>query len=76
MDAALFHDVCWPLAEVPRRFAPRFGGPEARHRSEQYLRGLVVQQTDRRNAENLAEAGAGSAGSVTSPRSCWPRPSC
>ena len=39
-----------------RRFAPRFGRPEARRRGEQYLRGLVVQQTDRRNAENLAEA--------------------
>jgi SRSO17 transposase len=32
-----------------------FGRTEARERSEQYLRGLLVQQTDRRNAENLAE---------------------
>jgi SRSO17 transposase len=44
------------LTEFHRRFAPLFGRPEARRRGEQYLRGLVVQQTDRRNAENLAEA--------------------
>jgi SRSO17 transposase len=35
-----------------------FGRKEAQRRSEQYLRGLLVQQTDRRNAENLAEAEA------------------
>jgi len=46
---AAFHQV----------FAPRFGRTEARERSEQYLRGLLVQQTDRRNAENLAESIAG-----------------
>ena len=56
MDPALFDDVKWQLADFHRRFAPRFGRPEARRRAEQYLRGLVVQQTDRRNAENLAEA--------------------
>jgi SRSO17 transposase len=56
VDLALFDDVRWQLADFHRRFAPLFGRPEARQRSEQYLRGLVVQQTDRRNAENLAEA--------------------
>jgi SRSO17 transposase len=56
VDPALFADVRWQLADFHRRFAPLFGRPEARHRSEQYLRGLLVQQTDRRNAENLAEA--------------------
>ncbi len=56
MDPTLFGDVTWQLADFHRRFAPLFGRPEARRRSEQYLRGLVVQQTDRRNAENLAEA--------------------
>ena len=56
MDPALFDDVRWQLAAFHRRFAPLFGRPEARRRGEQYLRGLVVQQTDRRNAENLAEA--------------------
>lgn len=56
MDPARFADVEPTLAAFHRRFAPRFGRPEARRRGEQYLRGLVVQQTDRRNAENLAEA--------------------
>jgi SRSO17 transposase len=44
------------FAAFHQEFAPRFGRSEARERSEQYLRGLLVQQTDRRNAENLAEA--------------------
>ncbi len=55
MEAVLFEEVGWRLAAFHRRFAPHFGRPEARRRSEQYLRGLLVQQTDRRNAENLAE---------------------
>jgi SRSO17 transposase len=37
-------------------FAPLFGRTEARLRSEQYLRGLLLQRADRRNAENIAEA--------------------
>jgi SRSO17 transposase len=37
-------------------FAPLFGRRPAQRRSEQYLRGLLVQHADRRNAENLAEA--------------------
>lgn len=56
MDPACFDDVSGSLTAFHRRFAPLFGRPEARRRSEQYLRGLVVQQTDRRNAENLADA--------------------
>src|SRR5689334_16593905 len=40
-------------------FAPLFGRAEAQRRSEQYLRGLLVQHADRRNAENIAEAIAG-----------------
>jgi len=44
------------FAKFHQEFAPLFGRTEARVRSEQYLRGLLVQQTDRRNAENLAEA--------------------
>jgi SRSO17 transposase len=56
VDPALFDDLSWQLTDFHRRFAPLFGRPEARRRGEQYLRGLVVQQTDRRNAENLAEA--------------------
>ncbi len=38
------------------QFARFFGRREARERSEQYLRALLVQHADRRNAENLAEA--------------------
>jgi SRSO17 transposase len=41
------------------RFAPLFGRREARERSEQYLRGLLVQKSERRSAENLAEAVVG-----------------
>ncbi len=37
-------------------FAPLFGRREAQRHSEQYLRGLLVQHADRRNAENIAEA--------------------
>jgi SRSO17 transposase len=37
-------------------FAPLFGRTETRVRSEQYLRGLLLQRADRRNAENIAEA--------------------
>jgi SRSO17 transposase len=40
-------------------FAPLFGRAATRRRSEQYLRGLLVQRADRRNAENLAEAVVG-----------------
>lgn len=36
-------------------FAPFFGRAEAQRRSEQYLRGLLVQHADRRNAENISE---------------------
>jgi len=48
--------VATSFAKFHQEFAPLFGRTEARERSEQYLRGLLVQQTDRRNAENLAEA--------------------
>ncbi len=41
------------------QFAPLFGRREAQLRSEQYLRGLLVQHAERRNAENIAEASAG-----------------
>jgi SRSO17 transposase len=48
--------VATSFAEFHQEFAPLFGRTEAREHSEQYLRGLLVQQTDRRNAENLAES--------------------
>jgi SRSO17 transposase len=56
MDQADFDRVADAFRAFHQRFAPLFGRPETRRRSEQYLRGLLVQQTDRRNAENLAEA--------------------
>ena len=56
MDTATFDRVAEHFAAFHQHFAPYFGRPEAQRRSEQYLRGLLVQQADRRNAENLAEA--------------------
>ena len=59
MDQAEFDQVAASFAALHAEFAPLFGRKEARRRSEQYLRGLLVQQTDRRNAENVAETIAG-----------------
>lgn len=56
MDQAAFDRVAASFAAFHAEFAPLFGRKEAQRRSEQYLRGLLVQQTDRRNAENMAEA--------------------
>ena len=56
MDTATFERVADAFAAFHQHFAPYFGRPEAQRRSEQYLRGLLVQHADRRNAENLAEA--------------------
>jgi SRSO17 transposase len=55
MDEAAFEQVAGTFAAFHAEFAPLFGRTETRERSEQYLRGLLVQQTDRRNAENVAE---------------------
>jgi hypothetical protein len=68
MDDGDFGRVARAFRGFHRAFAPLFGRKEARQRSGQYLRGLLVQQTDRRNAENLAEAVPGA-----TPRT-WPRP--
>jgi len=59
MDQTEFERVAESFAAFHRVFAPLFGRPEAVRRSEQYLRGLLVQQTDRRNAENVAEVVVG-----------------
>lgn len=56
MTPADLDRVADALTAFHQRFAPLFGRREAQQRSEQYLRGLLVQQTDRRNAENVAEA--------------------
>jgi SRSO17 transposase len=55
MNLVEFDRVAAAFAAFHAQFARFFGRTEARRRSEQYLRGLLVQQTDRRNAENLAE---------------------
>jgi SRSO17 transposase len=56
MDTATFERVADSFAVFHHTFAPYFGRKEAQRRSEHYLRGLLVQHSDRRNAENLAEA--------------------
>src|SRR5713226_6210744 len=56
MDQAEFDRAATAFAAFHQEFAPLFGRREAQVRSEQYVRGLLVQQTDRRNAENLAES--------------------
>src|SRR2546421_1418300 len=59
MDQAEFDRVAASFAAFHADFAPLFGRKEAQRRSEQYMRGLLVQQTARRNAENVAETIAG-----------------
>src|SRR5947207_15065866 len=59
MDQDEFDQVAASFAAFHEEFAPLFGRKEAQRRSEQYVRGLLVQQTDRRNAENVAEMIAG-----------------
>ena len=56
MDQGAFDRVAASFAPFHAGFAPLFGRKEARRRSKQYLRGLLVQHTERRNAENVAEA--------------------
>jgi SRSO17 transposase len=59
MDQGAFDRVAVSFAGFHAEFAPLFGRKDTQRRSEQYLRGLLVQQTDRRNAENMAETIAG-----------------
>src|SRR5438132_11152434 len=54
MDEVEFARVAASFAAFHARFAPRFGRTEAQAHGAQYVRGLLVQQTDRRNAENVA----------------------
>jgi SRSO17 transposase len=51
-----FDRIAETFGDFHREFAPSFGRPKAVDHAEQYLRGLLVQQTDRRNAENVSEA--------------------
>lgn len=56
MDATELDRVYEDFLAFHVRFAPYVGRREARERSEQYVRGLLVQRSERRSAENLAEA--------------------
>jgi len=44
MDLVKFEQVAASFATFHQEFAPLFGRTEARERSKQYLRGLLVQQ--------------------------------
>lgn len=56
MDATELDRVYEAFLVFHARFAGYFGRREARERSEQYVRALLVQRSERRSAENLAEA--------------------
>ena len=56
MDAAEFERVEEEFRAFSWIFGPFFGRRAAERRGEQYLRGLLVQRGERRNAENLAES--------------------
>ncbi len=59
MDQVAFARVAASFATFHTHFAPLFGRTEVQHHAERYLRGLLVQHAERRNAENLAEAVGG-----------------
>src|SRR3989442_14438179 len=59
MNQVEFERVAASFGAFHEQFAHLFGRKEVQRRSEQYVRGLLVQQTDRRNAENVAETIAG-----------------
>ena len=56
MDAAAFEQVYEAFQDFHAYFAPLFGRSESRNHSQNYLRALLVQSQDRRNAENLSES--------------------
>ena len=56
MDAAAFEQVYEAFGEFHSFFAPLFGRRESRDHSQNYLRALLMQSQDRRNAENLSES--------------------
>ena len=56
MDAAAFEQLYEAFGEFHSFFAPLFGRRESRDHSQNYLRALLVQSQDRRNAENLSES--------------------
>ena len=56
MDAASFERVYDSLQEFHAFFAASFGRKQWRDHSENYLQALLVQDQERRNAENLSES--------------------
>ena len=56
MDAASFERVCDSFQRFHAFFAPAFGRKQWREHSRNYLRALLVQAGERRNAENLSES--------------------
>ena len=55
MDAVAFEQVYEALRGFHAYFGPLFGRRESREHSRHYLQALLVQSSERRNAENLSE---------------------
>ena len=55
MDAAAFEQVYEAFQDFHAYFGPLFGRRESREQSRHYLQALLVQSSERRNAENLSE---------------------
>jgi SRSO17 transposase len=55
MDLEAFDRISDTFLRFHAEFAPAFGRSEWRRRSQDYLRGLLVQAAERGNAENLSE---------------------
>ncbi len=55
MDAAAFGQVYGAFGDFHAYFASLFGRRETRDHSHHYLQALLVQSSERRNAENLSE---------------------
>jgi SRSO17 transposase len=56
VDAEQFEQVHGAFLAFHAEFAPYLGRKQWRQRSQDYLRGLLVQSEERRNAENVSEA--------------------
>ena len=56
MDGASFERVYDNFQDFHAFFAASFGRKQWRERSRDYLQGLLVQDGERRNAENLSES--------------------
>jgi SRSO17 transposase len=64
VDPEQFERVDAAFLSFHAEFAPHLGRKQWRERSRDYLRGLLVQREERRNAENVSEAVAVSARSL------------